>query len=89
MIFGKEAIERLKGQSLQDQVDAFVQAGATPYKRKGDTGKVAQKKEAIQKAIDGLQNGLWTLKTGLCEANDTVHPDVIDEESEREYLVDC
>jgi DNA-binding phage protein len=84
LIFDKEAIERLKGQSLQDQVDAFVQAGATLYKRKGDIGKVAQKKEAIQKAIDGLQKGLWTLKTALCEANDTVHPDVIDEESEGE-----
>ena len=31
LIFDKEAIEKLKGKNLQDQVDAFVQATATLY----------------------------------------------------------
>ena len=47
LIFAKEAIEKPKGTKLQDQVDAFVQAGATPYQRKADIGKVVQKKEAV------------------------------------------
>ena len=42
----------------------------TLYKKKADISKVAQKKEAIQKAIDRLNEGLWTLKTGPSEDND-------------------
>jgi ribosomal protein L19E len=84
LIFDKGAIEELKGKNLQDQVDAFVQAGATLYKKKADISKVAQKKEAIQKAIDRLNEGLWTLKTGPSEDNDTLQADVADEDSDEE-----
>ena len=84
LIFDKEAIEKLKGKNLQDQVDAFVQAGATLYKRKADISKVAQKKEAIQKAIDRYNEGLWTLKTSPSEDNDIVQADVADEDSDEE-----
>ena len=84
LIFDKGAIEKLKGKNLQDQVDAFVQAGATLYKKKADISKVAQKKEAIQKAIDRLNGGLWTLKTGPSEDNDTLQADAADEDSDEE-----
>ena len=83
LIFDKGAIEKLKGKNLQDQVDAF-QAGATLYKKKADISKVAQKKEAIQKAIDRLNEGLWTLKTGPSEGNDTLQADAADEDSDEE-----
>ena len=83
LIFDK-AIEKLKGKNLQDQVDAFVQAEATLYKRKANISKVAQKKEAIQKIIDRYNEGLWTLKTSPSEDNDIVQADVADEDSDEE-----
>ena len=65
-------------------MDTFVQVEATLYKRKADISKVAQKKEAIQKAIDRYNEGLWTLKTSPSEDNDIVQADVADENSDEE-----
>jgi hypothetical protein len=53
-------------------------------KRKADISKVAQKKEAIQKAIGRYNEGLWTLKTSPSEDNDIVQADVADEDSDEE-----
>jgi hypothetical protein len=69
LIFDKQVIEKLKGQSLQDQVEAFVQAGATLYVKKAEISKVAEKRKAIQTAIDSFNNRKWSLKTSPCEDN--------------------
>jgi hypothetical protein len=84
LIFDKQVIEKLKGQSLQDQVEAFVQAGATLYVKKAEISKVAEKRKAIQTAIDSFNNRKWSLKTSPCEDNGPVEAGVIDEDSEEE-----
>ena len=60
LIFDKDVIESLKGQRLQDQLDAFRLAGAPMPELMKDVRAVGDKKKAIQNAIDKYEIDQWT-----------------------------
>jgi len=60
LIFDKDVIEGLKGQKLQDQLDAFRLAGAPLPALLRDVKLVADKKKAIQNAIEQYENDKWS-----------------------------
>ena len=60
LIFDKDVIESLKGQRLQDQLDAFRLAGAPMPELMKDVKAVGDKKKAIQNAIDKYEIDKWT-----------------------------
>jgi hypothetical protein len=60
LIFDKDVIEGLKGQKLQDQLDAYRLAGAPLPALMKDVRVVDDKKKAIQNAIDQYENNQWS-----------------------------
>jgi hypothetical protein len=84
LIFDKDVIEGLKGQKLQDQLDAFRLAGAPLPALKKDVKAVADKKKAIQQAIDQHEMKKWTPKVFDDEEADSFQADEFDEEDEEE-----
>jgi hypothetical protein len=76
LIFDKDVIEGLKGQRLQDQLDAFRLAGAPLPVLMKDVRVVGDKKKAIQNAIDKYEDDQWSPigfeggETGSFQVND-------------------
>ena len=60
LIFDKDVIEGLKGQKLQDQLDAYRLAGAPLPALMKDVKAVGDKKKAIQNAIDKYEDDQWS-----------------------------
>jgi len=60
LIFDKDVIASLKGQKLQDQLDAFRLAGAPLPVLVKNVKTVADKKKAIHHAIDQYENDKWS-----------------------------
>jgi hypothetical protein len=60
LIFGKNVIASLKGQELQDQLDAFRLAGAPFPVLVKDVKAVADNKKAIHHAIYQHENDKWS-----------------------------
>ena len=74
-------IEGLKGKGLQDQLDAFRLFQAPLPKLKKDVRLAANKKKAIQEAIDKYEAKIWVPK--LPDNEDTDNSQA-DEEDTRE-----
>ena len=80
LIFDQDVIEGLKGKALQDQLDAFRLFGAPLPKFKRDVKVVADKKRAIQGAIEKYKAGKWVPKVLDNENTDSSQEDREDEE---------
>jgi hypothetical protein len=80
LIFDQDVIEGLKGKALQDQLDAFRLFGAPLPKFKRDVKVVADKKRAIQGAIEKYKAGKWVSKVLDNENTDSSQEDREDEE---------
>ena len=63
LIFNKDDIDKLKAQKLQDHVEAFINAGAPGFEGIRSKNKVGEKREALKKAIDAKEKGIWIPKT--------------------------
>jgi hypothetical protein len=61
LILNKDVMGNTKGKKLQDQLDAFYQAGA-PLPMRKDITKADQKRDALKVVIDiyNKNNGAWT-----------------------------
>ena len=65
LIFNKDDLDKLKSQKLQDHVEAFINAGASGFEGIKTKTKVGEKREALKKAIDAKEKGIWIPK--LCK----------------------
>jgi hypothetical protein len=59
MVLDKASIESMGGKALDDQLDLYRNAGAPLPKLKKDLKLVAQKKAALNAAIDHFNDGTW------------------------------
>ena len=82
LIFDKNVIEGLKGKGLQDQLDAFRLFQAPLPKLKKDVRLAADKKKAIQEAIDKYEAKIWVPK--LLDNEDTDNSQADEEDRENE-----
>src|ERR1700677_4528905 len=82
LIFDKNVIEGLKGKGLQDQSDAFRIFRAPLPKLKKDVRLAANKKKAIQEAIDKYEVKIWVPK--LLDNGDTDNSQADEEDRENE-----